>query len=316
MAKNDKSRSGELANPLRFRNYEIRVGAIGHEAHASARKAPPSLVNRRNTSKNGNDLSERELAVARRLLDGVQRKALAPELGISVSTLDKHLASIRRKVGSVGLASTLNQLRQRLASHDFASPAAPRSSSNARNGAGLAKLSAVLAASASFDEAWPMLFDYARSFGVTDLAIGVGVRAAAPSEDRFRLLVWTLPEELDRMLGDNITPVVSPIVQHAREQRIPLISDIARVFLPLIGTQIPETARVWANTLIESGLGCGVTIPLMLPEDDTYGAAAFIFGDALTAPFEQVAESTLGSLYLVSQMVAPLALAAFQEVAE
>lgn len=111
-------------------------------------------------------LSARERDVLRLLRSGMLTPQVASNLGISVSTLNKHLASTRRKLGVKRTAHAL------LLGGENRSPP-PYADAVGLSSSALCDFANALETCRTFDEAWDVLRNYADRLGVTTHSCGL-----------------------------------------------------------------------------------------------------------------------------------------------
>ncbi len=119
-------------------------------------------------------LTQREWECLRLLLDGVGTDKVAEKLGISVSTLHKHLASARKKLGVTRTAQALLKIQsQNESSGERNSVDVPSAERTGEHCATIHDFADATHMCTTFSEAWSALRSYSGRLGVNRIYFGI-----------------------------------------------------------------------------------------------------------------------------------------------
>jgi DNA-binding CsgD family transcriptional regulator len=241
-------------------------------------------------------LSPRERDCLRLLQSGLLTPQVAANLGISLSTLNKHLASARQKLGVRRTAQALlvcprGDVRDR---PDVVDGAADRSPI-------LCDFANALDACRTFGEAWAALLTHTRQFGMSFMNFGVIAEPAGRLTNGAKLLKTTMPDGLMQLYeavgGISTDPNVRYVTMHRQEAMIDGESVITAQ-LPYA----PKPLRALFETLHDTHLHQTLILP---GRDEATGAPfaiVFAFDRKAAADFRRRAREDSEILKATRQM--------------
>jgi len=195
-------------------------------------------------------LSPRERDCLRLLRDGLETPRAAAGLGISVSTFDKHLTSARRKLG---VDSTIQALLLCERARGMRDARHNRIEDEAAGMPDLSDFVADLYARRTFDEAWQVMFGYARRLGTIAITSGVVAEPSGQLTNGARALRITWPDELTAMYsamgGTKMDPMV-PAIIHRTDSFFVDNESIIRGARDLL----PRATLAFGETLLDRGM--------------------------------------------------------------
>ncbi len=168
-----------------------------------------------------NLLTARERDCLRLLAEGLETKKVAADLGISVSTLNKHLSSARKKLGVDRTAQALLMLQGRdaVARSQNSSIILPIEGV-AESSPMLCDFASALHACRTFDEAWDALMKYLRRVGVNSIVFGVNAEMHAHYTKFARIIGASWPRDMkelyDSMGGAANDPFASLLLSRGK----------------------------------------------------------------------------------------------------
>jgi DNA-binding CsgD family transcriptional regulator len=192
-----------------------------------------------------NSLSPRERDVIRLLKAGMLTSQVASSLGISISTLNKHLASTRRKLGVKRTAHALLLdaeghsigIQQQRDVDDSSSP--------------LCDFASALGACRTFDEAWGVLRDHADRLGVVAHACGVSAEPPGMVTNGARAIRREWPDEIDAMYYSMGGEQADPLVAYGVRQTRSFTVDSERVLLAF-RIEAPKEVREFGEAILDT----------------------------------------------------------------
>ncbi len=222
-------------------------------------------MERRNTDL----LQPREYDCLRLLSAGLRVDQAASDLGISVSTFNKHLASARRKLGARRTSDALLVLERR------------RNSPNADGRDQQEKLSAVIDRSAdlcnfadklatcrTFDESWHLLRRQMQAYGYVHTNFGLVAEPFGQFTTGAKFIASTLPGELlslyDAAGGADVDPIAKYISGNTRELFLDGSSFIKSHF-----AAAPKSMRLLSEAYLDNYMNRSLTVPC---RDEATGA--------------------------------------------
>jgi DNA-binding CsgD family transcriptional regulator len=191
-------------------------------------------------------LSPRERDVLRLLRTGLLTSQVASNLGISVSTLNKHLASTRRKLGVKRTAHALLLDREPHSSSPQADDVEVSSST-------LCKFASDLETCRTFDEAWDILRNHADRLGVIVHACGVSAEPPGMVTNGARAIRTTWPDEIDAMYYAMGGEQADPLIAHGIRQTDGFVVDSERVLMAF-RSEAPMAVRKLGEALLDTNL--------------------------------------------------------------
>jgi DNA-binding NarL/FixJ family response regulator len=193
-------------------------------------------------------LTPRERDCLELLQVGLDSSQVAANLGISLLTVHKHLASVRRKlaVRRTAQALLLYERHSEAASHDGG-----QLRENVADGLPIAvDFACALRECGTFDEGWSALFAHARQIGVTYMMCGVVAEPPGQFTNGARALKLDFPGDLPQMYramgGEKIDPMISYIVTHTRG----VLTDQEFLVRSMAG-KMPKPARLFGEALLD-----------------------------------------------------------------
>jgi DNA-binding CsgD family transcriptional regulator len=214
-------------------------------------------------------LSPREQDCLRLLQAGLSTPSVASNLGISPSTLHKHLASARQKLGVTRTAhAVLMYQRAGEPTHhddrcwhravDVATHRIPL----------LEDFANALASCQSFDEAWAALLSHMQQFGMSFVNLGVIAEPPGQLTNGAKLLRTTMPDELLQLYEAVGGVSTDPNVHYISAYRKEALIDGESV----ITAQLPHAPKS-LRTLLETLHDAHLHRILLLPDRDEATAA-------------------------------------------
>lgn len=187
-------------------------------------------------------LSPRERDCLRLLYSGVDTAQAAASLGISLSTLNKHLASARRKFGVGRTMEALLLMSKREERPDAGAR-------RLRPSPLLDDFESALEPCASFDETWEVLHVYAAQLGVTHMTCGICAEPPGQLTNGARAIAMSHPAPMLQMYRDMGGERVDPTVPYTVTRTRGVLIDNER----LIGAlkELPKPVATFGQALLD-----------------------------------------------------------------
>jgi DNA-binding CsgD family transcriptional regulator len=218
-------------------------------------------------------LSPRERDCLRLLKTGLENGQVASNLGISVSTLHKHLFSARRKLGVRRTAQAL--LLYARANTPCRKQERPTDGAHGQTPT-LCDFAGALEQCCTFDEAWNALRDHADRLGITTMASGVVAEPPGILTNGARVLKIMWPDHLvemhQAMGGVKADPTVPYIVTHTES----VLMDTECV-LRTIRNEAPKPVLAFGEALLDGNF----RFQLHQPGRDSVTGAPLMTGFAI-----------------------------------
>ncbi|MGH6735586.1 MAG: response regulator transcription factor [Methyloceanibacter sp.] len=212
-------------------------------------------------------LTPRERDCLRLLRQGLFTPQVASALGISVATLNKHLASARRKLGVIRTAHALL-----LCPGDGLATESPRwsaTSADLDGSSSICDFVGALETCATFHEAWAALRDYVSRFGVMRMVTCLPGQSAHGG----RPLATSLPNHVMQLYEDMSGEDADPTIYHAiMAQPTSVFFDNERVLRA--GDEIPRPAAAFGQAMLDGNM----RFALHQPDCDSLTAAPLVQG--------------------------------------
>ena len=199
-------------------------------------------------------LSLRERDVLRLLQTGMLTPQVAASLGISVSTLNKHLASARRKLG---VSRTVHAL---LLDAEGCSIRTERKQDVGLSSSPLCDLADALAACRTFDEAWMSCELMRDRLGVTTTSCGLVAEPPGLITNGVRSIRLRWPEQILEMFWAMGGVQADPTIAYGVRQTTSFVVDTERVLLTL-GKEVPRQALEFGEALLDTDFRFAVHQP-------------------------------------------------------
>jgi len=207
-------------------------------------------------------LTARERDCLRMFQAGLDSAQVAAHLGISVSTLNKHLNAARRKLGVRRTAQALLAYpRPDQSWHRPVDAAVDRSPI-------LVDFAGALDACQTFDAAWSALLSHVEQFGAAFMSFGVIAEPAGQLTNGGRLLQTTMPGELIQLCEASGWGTSDPILRYTSVHRKEALIDAASVIMPML-PHAPKPLRALLEMMHDTYLLRLLTMP---GRDDATGA--------------------------------------------
>jgi DNA-binding CsgD family transcriptional regulator len=194
-------------------------------------------------------LTPRERDCLGLLQNGVHTWQAAANLGISLSTLHKHLASARQKlrVSRTAQALLLYQRHGQTFHHDGGGQLLE----GLADGIPIARdFACALQACRTFDEGWSALFAHARKIGVIYMMCGLVAEPPGQLTNGARALRIDLPGDLPQMYraigGETVDPMIPYLVTHTRG----VLTD-QEIMVRSITGKVPKPALQFGEALLD-----------------------------------------------------------------
>jgi DNA-binding CsgD family transcriptional regulator len=193
-------------------------------------------------------LSPRERDCLRLLESGLENRQVASNLGISVSTLHKHLFSARRKLGVRRTTQAVLLYAQ--------TNTAPLQQERPTDGAhgetpALHDFAIALEQCHTFDEAWNALRDHADRLGVSTMACGVVAEPPGMLTNGARAIKRLWPDYITEMYyamgGERADPTIPYVVTHTNSA----VMDTERI-LRTLGSDAPKPVLAFGEVLLDA----------------------------------------------------------------
>lgn len=199
-------------------------------------------------------LTARERDCLRLLQTGLLAPQVAANLGISVSTLNKHLESARRKLGVRRTAQALLAYpRPDQSWHRPVDAAVDRSPI-------LVDFADALDSCQTFDAAWNALLSHVEQFGAAFMSFGVIAEPAGQLTNGGRLLETTMPGELIQLCEASGWGSSDPILRYTSAHRQEALIDAASVIMPML-PYAPKPLRALLEMMHDTYLLRLLTMP-------------------------------------------------------
>ncbi|MBM3543905.1 MAG: helix-turn-helix transcriptional regulator [Alphaproteobacteria bacterium] len=186
-------------------------------------------------------LSPRERDCLRLLQTGLGTPQAAASLGISVSTLNKHLASARSKLG---VSRTIEALLL-MPLHE----ASPRL--DAKGSAVLDELQNAFETCNTFDETWDVLHAYAAHYGVTHMTCGICAEPPGQLTNGARAIAMSHPDPMPQMYRDMGGERMDPTVPYTVMQTRAVLVDNQHL-IRSFGNDLPKPVGEFGQALLDN----------------------------------------------------------------
>lgn len=245
-------------------------------------------------------LSPRERDCLRLLRAGLDTPQVATSLGISLSTLNKHLASARRKLGVTRTAQALL-----LSSWDgeSASNRARVSRETIANGHGplVSEFANALEACETFNETWEVMLTHAAAVGVTNITCGLVAEPPGQLTNGARAVAMSYPEHMKQMYRDMGGERADPTVPYTVAQTKPVLVD-NEYLMKTLGERLPKPVATMGYALLDHKMRFAVHAP---ERDDLTGApmvSAFVIDPRAVDDVRHRQSPLRGLLNVISRM--------------
>ncbi|MCB1500908.1 MAG: hypothetical protein KDK07_14140 [Bauldia sp.] len=208
-----------------------------------------------------NSLSPRERDCLRLMLSGFDTGAAAASLGISPSTLNKHLASVRRKLGVRRTAQALFLcIREGIGDR---APVMSRA-----DGAAIEDFAAALEGCAALDDTFTVLRAYAAKYGVTQITLGVSAEPPGQLTNGARAIAMSYSDDMQRMYDDMGGALTDPTVPYTVTHTRGLLIDNERLIMAM-KRELPKAVMSMGSALLDNEMRFAFHQP---ERDDVTGA--------------------------------------------
>jgi DNA-binding CsgD family transcriptional regulator len=194
-----------------------------------------------------NSLSPRERDVLRLLQTGMLTREVASSLGISISTLNKHLASTRRKLGvkRTAHALLLDAEGRRISTQQQRDVDVSPSP--------LCDFASALDACRTFDEAWDVLRIHADRLGVATTSCGLAAEPPGMVTNGVRSIRLRWPDQILEMFSTMGGVQADPTVAYGLRQTSSFMVDTERVLLA-IRDKVPKHVLEFGEALLDTDI--------------------------------------------------------------